>query len=478
MVFCMQKTRLHKQIFNLGACLYWILVSANIYAVDIFDMDAIRDASTLEVKVLQPWRTVPGLVSTRQLLITINVGQIWSGQDYRIPVRMVVPANRKAHGFHLTGSNTPARLMHPARPAGANLELLKGGVGLVMTVVQEPGSYGLAELGRESEMRFARSLDPRHKIQYWAWPATLMRAVTAAYSEKEYISSGKIAVSGSSKNGASPSMAIIHDQRMTALHAAVSPIWDSPLRLCDTKTWERHIAEGGRQAGFSGGHFGPNFNQRALDAGHTWKELQKFTRDISDQVFISRNLKALKERKVDLLFHPGTHDMVAYDIAWGGANYPTIPIYLAANSGHGKKGHPETERDQQNKTIWLLQHFFPEAFSMPMLSPPVVSTELTEKTLQVTVRFPKNLTEESGQIWWLYNRAPDGSPQYLQKLIPDDQTKQMTRSGNGIWTTEIVLDSAATRIDIFTNHRKTFSYRGRAYRTYISSPYTRIYLTK
>ena len=71
----MQKTRLHKQIFNLGACLYWILVSANIYAVDIFDMDAIRDASTLEVKVLQPWRTVPGLVSTRQLLITINVGQ-------------------------------------------------------------------------------------------------------------------------------------------------------------------------------------------------------------------------------------------------------------------------------------------------------------------------------------------------------------------------------------------------------------------
>ena len=115
---------------------------------------------------------------------------------------------------------------------------------------------------------------------------------------------------------------------------------------------------------------------------------------------------------------------------------------------------------------------------MPMLSPPVVSTELTEKTLQVTVRFPKNLTEESGQIWWLYNRAPDGSPQYLQKLIPDDQTKQMTRSGNGIWNTEIALDSAATRIDIFTNHRKTFSYRGRAYRTYISSPYTRIYLTK
>ena len=33
-------------------------------------------------------------------------------------------------------------------------------------------------------------------------------------------------------------MAIIHDQRMTAVHASVSPIWDSPLRLCDREAWD------------------------------------------------------------------------------------------------------------------------------------------------------------------------------------------------------------------------------------------------
>ena len=453
--------------------------STEAYTANVFDMEAIRDAKTLETQILQPWKTVPGMIATRQLLVTINVGQIWPGQDYRIPIRMVVPADRKARGFHLTGGNTPARLEQPVRPGGTNLELLKGGVGLVMTVVQEPGSYGQARLGGESERRFASSLNARHKIQYWAWPATLMRAITAAYAETDHFHRGKVAVSGGSKNGASPSMAIIHDNRMTALHATVSPIWDSPLRLCDTGSWERHLSGGGQQRGFSGGHFGPNFNQRALDAGHTWKELQEFTRGISDQVFISRNLSTLRERNVSMLFHPGTHDMVAYDLAWGGANHPSIPVYLGANTGHGKKGHPQTERDQQNKTVLLLQHFFPDEFKSPMLAPPEVETEVLDGTLQVTVRFPKGAGEETGQIWWIYNRAPDGSPQYLQQLIPEDHTKPMSGvTGGGIWRTEIALDPTASRIDIFTNHRKTFNYQGRPYKTYISSPYTRVSLKK
>ena len=330
-------------------------------------MDAMRDAATLEIKVLQDWRTVKGPnIATRQKLITINVGEIWPGQDYRLPVRMVVPVNRKARGFHLTGGNSPRNLERETRPRGVNLELLKGGVGLVMTVVQEPGSYGKGDLGGEAEARFAKSLNPRYKIQYWAWPATLMRAITAAYAETEHFGKGNIAVTGGSKNGASPSMAIIHDERMTAVHATVSPIWDSPLRLCDRKAWDQHLDIGGQQRGFSGGHFGPNFNQRALNAGHTWKDLQGFARNISDQVFISRNLKALRARDVEMLFHPGTHDMVAYDMAWGGAHHPSIPVYLGANSGHGKKGHPKIERDQQNKPAFLLRHFFPDEVAEPL----------------------------------------------------------------------------------------------------------------
>ena len=455
-----------------------LMLSTSAQGQQVFDMRAISDPSTLEIEVVQPWQTVNGPVVTRQKLVTINVGQIWVGQDYRVPVRMVVPANRKAHGFHLTGGNSPVNLQREVRPGGTNLELLKGGIGLVMTVVQEPGSYGKAELGGAAEARFAKTLNPHYKIQYWAWPATLMRAITTAYAETEYFDEGKIAVTGGSKNGASPSMAIIHDDRMTALHATVSPIWDSPLRLCDQKARDRHLAEGGQQRGFSGGHFGPNFNQRALNAGHSWEDLQGFTEDISDQVFISRNIKDLRSRGVEMLFHPGTHDMVAYDMAWGGANHPSIPVYLGPNSGHGKKGHPKIERDQQNRTALLLRHFFPDECRESLLSPPTIETTMGRDSLHVTVRFEPNSGEETGRIWWIYDRGPDGSPRYLQELIPDENSKQMTHdTKQGVWTTEIKLDSSASRIDLFSNHRKILKYREFSYPTYISSPYTRVELS-
>ena len=215
-----------------------IFLSFPAFGMKVFDMEEIRNPSTLEIKVLQDWHKVKGLIETRQKLVTINVGDLWSGQEYRVPVRMVAPTNRKAKGFHLTGGSSPSRLQKDTKPNVIERELLMGGVGLVITVVQEPGSYGQRELGGRSEERFAQTLNPRFKIQYWAWPAVLMRAITTAYAEKDHFEKGKVAASGGSKNGASPSMAIIHDDRMTAVHATVSPIWDSPLRLNEDQAWK------------------------------------------------------------------------------------------------------------------------------------------------------------------------------------------------------------------------------------------------
>jgi hypothetical protein len=458
---------------SLSIILLFLYIPA--FSMKVFDMEKIRDPSTLQIKILQDWHKVQGPTETRQKLVTINVGDLWPGQEYRIPVRMVVPANRKAKGFHLTGGSSPSRLQKDARPNPTERELLEGGVGLVITVVQEPGTYGQRALSQAAEKRFAETLNPRVKIQYWAWPATLMRAITTAYAEKDHFEKGKVAASGGSKNGASPSMAIIHDERMTAVHATVSPIWDSPLRLNDEDAWEVLRAQPGKRGGFTGGHFGPNFNERVLDAGGTWKDLQIFARDISDDVFISRNLKALRKRGVDMLFHPGTHDFVAFDMAWGGKHHPTIPVYLGANSGHGKRGHPKTERDQQNKSGFMLKHFFPDKTKGDLLAPPQVKSELKAKTLKVSVSFAPGSDEESGRIWWIFDRAPDGSPNYISEMIPDNQTMEMKRQGNQ-WTATIKLDPKAKRIDFFSNHRKTLRYKGSPYRTYMSSPYTRVNL--
>ena len=131
----------------------------------VFDMAAIQDANTLDIEVLQNWHSVEGLSATRQKLVTINVGDLWEGQQYRIPVRMVVPANQKATGFHLTGGSTPSRLKRDTKPNQLERELLKSGVGLVFTVVQEPGSYGQRALAADASKRFAETLNP-HSVSY------------------------------------------------------------------------------------------------------------------------------------------------------------------------------------------------------------------------------------------------------------------------------------------------------------------------
>ena len=205
----------------------------------LFDMVEIRNALSLDVEVVEDWHRVEGEVPTRQKLITISVGELWPGQDYRIPLRMIVPAGAKAKGFHLTGGHMPRHLESDVKLKPVEEELIAGGVGLVYTVVQDLAPMGQKELGDQMYKRFIKTLNPRYSVQYWGWPATIMRTVTAAYAEGDFFEQGRVAVSGGSKNGASPSVAIIWDERITALHASVSPIYDSPLRLCERNAWDQ-----------------------------------------------------------------------------------------------------------------------------------------------------------------------------------------------------------------------------------------------
>lgn len=444
-------------------------------AEPLFDMEAIRDVSTLEVEVIEDWHLVKGRTPSRQKLITIKVGEIWPGQDYRMPVRFVVPVEGKANGFHLTGGNQPQRLKQDTRVSNVDAILLERGIGQVQTIVQVLQASGLGELGKESEERFAKSLNPRDKIQYWAWPATMMRAITAAHAETDHFNPGKVAMSGGSKNGATPSLAILHDERMTGVFATVSPIWDSPLRLCDRAAWDSLEADYGPMThSFLGGHYGPVFNRQALEAGRSWEDLQRFTAAVSDGVFISRNLEALLSREVDLFFEPGSHDFVAFDLAWGGAHYPDIPLYVGANTGHGiKDRHPGIERDANNRTAFLLNHFFDEV--TPMLPVPNIATDIGNGILSVHTSFPQEESAESARLFWIVNRPSDGSPGYIKELIPHENWSEM-EFRDGAWQASIPLPSDATHIDVFANHEKTISYRGTHLSTWISTPYTRVIL--
>ena len=476
----------------------WLLIgiwlgALAVPAAPLFDMAAIRDASTLDVKVLKDWYPVRGEVMTRQKLITIRVGELVPGQEYRLPVRFIVPHDRKAKGFHLTGGHQLRNMQNSFPPRGLDVELLRGGVGLVFTVVQVLPASGQPELGRKAERRFIETLNPKRSIQYWGWPAALMRATTAAYAEKDYFEKGKVAMSGGSKNGASPSVALLQDDRLTALHASVSPIWPSPLRLCDERAWadlrkanERYAAKlrarGERvnerrihNHAFLGGTFGPVYNRDALGAGHKWSDLQRLAKAMTPEVFVAPKLAELRKRGAEVLFHPGTHDFVAFDLAWGGKHYPEVPIYLRANSGHGiRKPHPATERGEQNKAAFLLRHFFGGEGLLP---PPRVESHADEDKVEIKVIFPEGAKAQSGQIWWMYDRGPDGSAAYLGELFPEDQSAPMKfQAKDNSWNFTLPREAEKKHIDFFSNHRKAIRRNGRAYNTYISSPYTRVSL--
>ncbi len=451
----------------------------------LFDMAEIRNESSLDVQVIEDWHKVEGEVPTRQKLITIRVGELWPGQDYRIPVRMIVPTDSKAKGFHLTGGHGSKQIESDAKLKTFENDLIAGGVGLVYTVIQNPSADSeQKELRDQMHNRFIETLNPRYSIQYWAWPATIMRALTAAYAENEFFEKGNVAVSGGSKNGASPSVAIISDERITAQHATISPIYDSPLRLCDpaaldelkeeNETYPETVAF---RKLFQGGTFGPVYNNAALEAGHSMEDIEQLAHQLADYIFISRNLKKLEQRGVDLLFEPGTHDCVAYDVPWGGEHFPQIPVYLKTNSGHGhgKNIHPAAEKDLANKPAFLLSHFFGDMD--PMLESPTVAYEVKKGMLKVRVRFKPGSKEESGRIWWMYNRHVDGSAKYLGELFPVDQWKDMKyNSKDGTWTAEIELLEDVSHIDFFSNHKKTLQRSSTKYSTYISSPYTRVRL--
>ena len=75
----------------------------------MFNTEEILDESTLDIKTLQDWHPDKSTGSTRQKLIEINVAQWLPGKDYRIPVRMIVPIEGKAKGFHISGFMTERR---------------------------------------------------------------------------------------------------------------------------------------------------------------------------------------------------------------------------------------------------------------------------------------------------------------------------------------------------------------------------------
>jgi hypothetical protein len=469
-----------------AACSTMSAVATPATVDSIFNTEEILDENTLETKTLQDWHPVG---ATRQKLIEINVAQWWPGQDYRIPVRLIVPLEGKAKGFSITGANPYETLIKDARPTDFQAKLLAGGVGIVKTHVkafrQIPGKQGL-----EQKMRrvFMKDLNPRYTT-LWIWSMTLMRATTAAYAETDYFEKGKVTGSGSSKNGISPAVALINDERFTATCSDHAFAYYSPTRRADRE--EMAKANAANKAFFEAVKAGDidldqkrgkiyqrvmvgsesSMDKMALKAGRSMDEMQTFADRLWSSVCVAENWDRLMERGVDVLFQPGTHDYVAYDVLWGAQNHPQLPVYYKPSGGHSQTPHVAAAKDEQNRDAFLWHHFFG---GDPLMKPSASSHKVDKDKLSVRVSFDEGPKPISGRIWWIYDRAPAGSAPFLHAPIPEDQWADMERDPKtGSWTATIPLQKGASRIDFFSNH----GHMSNGYKQYLSSPYTRVELS-
>ena len=377
-------------------------------------------------------------------------------------------------------------LMKDSRPTAFQAKLLAGGVGLVKTHVkafrQIPGKQGLEQ---KMMRRFMKDLNPRYTT-LWIWSMTLMRATTAAYAETDYFEKGKVAGSGSSKNGMSPAVALIHDERFTATCSNHAFAYFSPTRRADREATAK--AEEANKAFFEAVKAGDidldpkrakwyqgvmvgserSMGKMALKMGKSLDDMQSFADRLRPGVSVTENWDRLTERGVDMLFQPGTHDYVAFDILWGAQNHPQLPVYYEPSGGHSQTPHVATAKDEQNKDAFLWHHFFG---GEPLLQPPKSNYKISKDKLSVSVRFNEGPQPINGRIWWIYDRAPAGSAPFLHEQIPSDQWMDMERDAKtGAWTATIPLKEGFSRIDFFSNHGREVN----GYKQYISSPYTQV----
>ena len=495
------KLKLASHLIALLGLLILLVPETHAETGPLFSPGEILDETTLDVKVLQDWHLDSVNKTTRQKLIEIKVAEWWPGQDYRIPVRFIVPLNRKARGIHITSQHRHKPLEQDAELNKTQMALIDGGVGLVYTVVQRLAAIpGGRELEREMIPRLLKTHNPRYNTT-WIWPMTLMRAVTAACAEREYFEPGKVAGSGSSKNGFSPAMALIHDSRFTATFSNVAPAYLSPLRSLDqaamdevnaANDWFFKAVEEGADPGehtvdwyrqMAWGVSDRQMHKRALKAGWSWEAVRQISRQNAGRLLVSENWDELMARGVDIHFQPGTHDWVAHDILWGAQHHSHIPVYYKPNGGHGMRLHPAARYSvagrhegkaeyfgEENLNAFLLHHFLG---GESLLEPPKSSHSLVDGKLQVKVVFDTGPQPENGRIWWMYDRAPGGSAAFLRDRIPDDQWMDMTLDKKtGAWTVAIPLRSDVSRIEFFSNH----SQQAYGHNFYLSSPYTRVRL--
>jgi hypothetical protein len=444
-----------------------------------YEMSEVRDAGTLETRVVEDWHAWAKDAAVRQKLIEITVCEWWPGQKVRLPVTLIAPVAGEPCRNVIVG-NAGVELK-AAAPAGAMLRLVKEkGVGLAligMTTIDAMLPVGQLDVGMKKH--FLETKNARY-TPAWIWGMSDMRALTAATAEREVFQPVKVLATGGSKRGVATAAAGIADDRFTAIMPVVAPIIDPPggpyvegLRPAEiTRANELFLKNlgAGKIASAPATAVEALVSRdqiraaeritvaEARQAGWTDEEMKAASTLAWEVCRTTNYLPELKKRGLEIFYNEGSNDNVGPGLRELGRRFPDLPVYVVPGGQHGGAktagflkqvgGLPEVD---ENLYAFARHHFFGDR---PLPATPKVKRrwDAAANRMQVTVSLPDRLEPQKNELWWSVNRQPD----YTHAMEYDVwQSAPLRQTGPGEYAGEVALDEKTKTVDFVSVHAHT-----------------------
>ena len=436
-----------------------------------YDMAEVRDAATLETRVIEDWTPLAKDTSLRAKVVEITVCEWWPGQKVRLPVAMIAPVGKVCENVLIENMGLVPRA---PMPAGAKLRLLKEhGVGLVyigMAPITDMEPVGKLHLMMEEH--FVKTKSSRY-TPAWIWGLSDMRALTAAAAEKEVFQPRKVITTGGSKRGVATAASCIADERITAMMPVVAPIIDSPggpyvegtldpaITRMNSEFIARMASETGRNAMLvrQKARSDERLTLESVKAAG-WSDAEiKAASSLAWEVCRATNyLDALQKRGVDVLYCQGSNDNVSPGLIELGRKFPQLPVYIMPGGQHGgakEAGFTKSVASQpdvdENLYAFAMHHFFGarRLVASPRL---IASASGRSGAFQITVTFADGTEPQANELFWAADRHPDYT---MQMEFDAWKSAPLRKTGAGAYSGEVKVDEGAKTVDFISVHRHT-----------------------
>ena len=444
-----------------------------------YDMASVRDASTLETRVVEDWHPWGNDTNIRQKLIEITICDWWPGQKVRLPVTLLAPASG-GPCKNVIVANT-ALALKATSPSGALLRLLKEHrVGLIfigMNSIDAMEPAGKLDVGMKEQL--LKTKDMRF-TPAWIWGLSDMRALTAAMAEKDVFQPEKALATGGSKRGVATAAAGIADDRFTAIMPWAAPIIESPggpyvegMMPADIVAANDQflidLSAGKIANAPATGHdvlvardrvraFERITVKEARDAGWNDEEMKTACSAAWEVCRTTNYLPALQKRGLEIFYNEGTNDNVGPGLLELGRRFPDLLINVVPGAQHGaakeagfKKQIGSLPEIDENLFAFAEHHFFN---ARPMIATPRIATQwdANAKSLHVTVTFPDHAEPQKNEAWWSVDRHAD----YTFAMEYDAwESMPLRRIGPGIYSAEITLPARPRTVDLVGVYQQT-----------------------